>query len=389
MAEYNEYQTNQQSNINWGETFKMAVKAPAVADRIFETYDDAESYVNDISSSAVAGINLTVINDDDGTKNGIYYVNNTYDEQGNVVLDEHGLPVLLLYKQNPEQPDWDETDEQSLSYIKNKPYIPDFGDIRTINHEEILGDGTNININDGYCFPNSVQDYDGNWYSAVVIGDQVWLCDNIRATHTISGDAILDGELNSSIAGPHKYDNTSSQIPFMRRGYLYDFTATQEQILPSDWRVPTDSDFNNLKNYLKKQKRFIAGGNTNNIAKSLAYTDYWDFSDVSNSIGDEIQKNGYSGFLSVPVGNFYNGIFDGEGRNSDFWSSSSVDSANAYYMRLEYSSPEMFIWQGDKTYGRTIRCVSVMDPVSFRVWYVEKYGCMQNLISDYGEYTIS
>ena len=44
---------------------------------------------------------------------------------------------------------------------------------RTVNHEQ-LSDASrgDANLHDGYYFPNAVQDYDGNWYGAVVIGDQ-------------------------------------------------------------------------------------------------------------------------------------------------------------------------------------------------------------------------
>lgn len=93
MPTYNEHKTNQQSNINWGETFKMGVKAPVVADRIFDTYADADAYIKDVNSSAIAGLIISVIND--GVNNGIYYVNS--DIYGTV--DRCGNPVLYLYKQ--------------------------------------------------------------------------------------------------------------------------------------------------------------------------------------------------------------------------------------------------------------------------------------------------
>lgn len=61
---YREYKTSQQSNINWGESFKPSVKAPMIADRIFLKRDDAENYIHDSSASAVAGLVLSVINDE-------------------------------------------------------------------------------------------------------------------------------------------------------------------------------------------------------------------------------------------------------------------------------------------------------------------------------------
>jgi hypothetical protein len=52
----------------------MTGKAPAIAKRIFETLVDAQAYVDDINDSAVAGLQLSVINDIDSSKNGIYFV---------------------------------------------------------------------------------------------------------------------------------------------------------------------------------------------------------------------------------------------------------------------------------------------------------------------------
>lgn len=71
MQDY-EYRTSTQTEINLGETIKMAVKAPAVADRIFRTVTDADSYIHDNYNSAIAGLVLTVI--DDGPNNGVYFV---------------------------------------------------------------------------------------------------------------------------------------------------------------------------------------------------------------------------------------------------------------------------------------------------------------------------
>ena len=66
--ERNEYleKTNFLGQINFGTplTIDMVKKVPAIANRIFETYDAAESYINDSSSSAIPGLTLSVWNDD-------------------------------------------------------------------------------------------------------------------------------------------------------------------------------------------------------------------------------------------------------------------------------------------------------------------------------------
>lgn len=69
-----EYIFDAQSNYGWGLSLNMTGKAPAVAKRIFATYADALDYVNNFKDSAIPGLQLSVINDTDDTKNGIYFV---------------------------------------------------------------------------------------------------------------------------------------------------------------------------------------------------------------------------------------------------------------------------------------------------------------------------
>ena len=59
-----EHKSKLQSNINWLETFKMGRKAPAIADRIFNTLKEAQDFVDDLGSNATQGIRITVLTDE-------------------------------------------------------------------------------------------------------------------------------------------------------------------------------------------------------------------------------------------------------------------------------------------------------------------------------------
>lgn len=80
-----------QVNYGWGLSLNMTGKAPAVAKRIFDTYADALAYVNDFKDSAVEGLQLAVVADEDTLKNGLYFVEKigseitSVDESGKVV----------------------------------------------------------------------------------------------------------------------------------------------------------------------------------------------------------------------------------------------------------------------------------------------------------------
>ena len=70
------YFTPAQSDLNWAQTFRMTLRAPAIANRIFDTLEHAQAYINDYSekASAIPGILLAVVEDTDADKNGIWEV---------------------------------------------------------------------------------------------------------------------------------------------------------------------------------------------------------------------------------------------------------------------------------------------------------------------------
>lgn len=89
-----EYKTEKQINYGWGLSLNMTGKAPAIAKRIFETLSDAQAYADDINDSAIAGLQLSVINDADSSRNGIYFVKSIGDGTNSAVLEQVGKSVI-------------------------------------------------------------------------------------------------------------------------------------------------------------------------------------------------------------------------------------------------------------------------------------------------------
>ena len=75
---------------------------------------------------------------------------------------------------------------------------------KTILHNEVFGRG-DFNVYDGFYFPNAVQDVDGNWYGAVILGDQVWMAENLRTKHFGDLTSIAYGGENYSSETPYYY----------------------------------------------------------------------------------------------------------------------------------------------------------------------------------------
>ncbi|MCR4826239.1 MAG: T9SS type A sorting domain-containing protein, partial [Bacteroidales bacterium] len=125
----------------------------------------------------------------------------------------------------------------------------------------------------------SVSDYDGNVYNTVQIGQQCWLKENMRTTHFSDGTAISQGSTSVSSTTAIYYNNQSL-------GHLYNWPATVrggvdtlsgyvQGVCPTGWHVPSHGEWNALISYVQSQPAYYCNGDSNNIAKALASTNYW------------------------------------------------------------------------------------------------------------------
>ena len=87
------YKTASQSNAPWALTFRPTLKAPVIANRIFDTLEHAQAYVDDDSSTATAipGLILSVFNDADSKNNGAYRI--CQDNGGSLYLKPVGPEI--------------------------------------------------------------------------------------------------------------------------------------------------------------------------------------------------------------------------------------------------------------------------------------------------------
>lgn len=239
-------------------------------------------------------------------------------------------------------------------------------------------------------FPNAIQDYDGNWYDAVVIGDQVWLSSNLRTTHYADGTPIPAGGSTPSDTDPYYYDYSSSGIPLKDRGYLYNWPAVMkgaassdlnpsgvQGIAPTGWHVPSDAEWMQLTNYVGSVPEYILNNNSTYIAKALASQNYWNASTNAYAVGNDLMANNKTLFGGVPAGDcngssFYNAknytiyacATQNEGDNEKLYIR-QLDALNARVLRFNY---------GTKDRGRSVRCVCDLSPLDFAAWYYDQYG---------------
>ena len=238
-------------------------------------------------------------------------------------------------------------------------------------------------------FPNAIQDYDGNWYDAVVIGDQVWLASNLRTTHYADGTPIPAGGSTSSDTDPYYYDYSSSGIPLKDRGYLYNWPAVMkgaassdlnpsgvQGIAPTGWHVPSDAEWTQLTNYVGSVPEYILNNDSTYIAKALASQSYWEASTNAYAIGNDLTANNKTLFCAVPAGNCNGSLFDGYGEYASSWSSTQFasDTNLAYIRNLDCYSADVYVDLNNKLLGYSVRCVCDHSPMDFAEWYYNQYG---------------
>jgi len=199
--------------------------------------------------------------------------------------------------------------------------------------------------------PTTVTDIDGNVYTTVTIGTQVWLKQNLKVNHFRNGDSIPNivnattWNNNTTVAACCDFANLPDNS--MVYGKLYNFNAVTDnrKIAPLGWHVSTDAEWSTLKSYLGGDD--IAGGKLKETG-----TLHWS----SPNTG----ATNSSGFTALPGGyREMDGAFDNSSmqRVGIYWSSTVYNANNAWYLTINYDAPLVGRDNGSKKRAYSIRCV--------------------------------
>jgi uncharacterized protein (TIGR02145 family) len=208
------------------------------------------------------------------------------------------------------------------------------------------------------------KDADGNSYKVVTIGTQTWMAENLKTTQYNDGTAIPlvtnnTAWWNKTTPGYCWYNNDAATYK-NKYGALYNwYTVNTCKLAPTGWHVPTDAEWTTLENYLTANGYNYDGSTTgNSIAKSLAATTDWATYSGTGTIGNDLTKNNRSGFSALPGGyRYYDGTFDYVGNYGCWWSSTEVNTSNAWYRYMYYGSNYVYGDGSNKQYGFSVRCV--------------------------------
>lgn len=190
----------------------------------------------------------------------------------------------------------------------------------------------------------SVTDADGNVYSTVTIGTQIWMTENLKTTKLNDGTAI-SYRIGTGAEGYCWYNNEENNKNVY--GALYSWgPVVSGKLAPKGWHVPDRSDWQLLINYLGS-----------NAAYKLMETgtEHW--------LAPNSEATNESGFKALPGGRIscQSYLFEDMGSLAAWWKSNHGGTSN----------PEYTILTGGNIYSETafygdflsIRCLKDDLPV--------------------------
>lgn len=153
---------------------------------------------------------------------------------------------------------------------------------------------------------NGVSDIDGNEYSTVQIGEQLWMAENLNVSRFRNGDIIDDGDGEGDITDQVNplYAWTDPDAPESGRFYTYHAVADNRSVCPTNWHAPTVAEIFQLRDRLLADG-FDNGrndGDKNHLALAMASESGWKPSTVQFSPGGPDEHNS-SRFSAMPSGN--------------------------------------------------------------------------------------
>jgi uncharacterized protein (TIGR02145 family) len=186
-----------------------------------------------------------------------------------------------------------------------------------------------------------ITDKDGNDYTSVTIGAQVWMVENLKTTKYSNGDQIPNlssDQWYSTTSGTYKTNSTTY-------GNLYNGYAVDDsrKLCPTGWHVPSKADWDALIAYLGGEN--IAGGKMKESG-----TTHW--LSPNNGATNE------SGFTGLPAGSTAGADIDGMGLGTFLWSSTETDDYTSNYaFELSYVAEYCINMAHLKFVGYSVRCI--------------------------------
>lgn len=206
-------------------------------------------------------------------------------------------------------------------------------------------------------------DVEGNIYETVIIGDQVWMAENMAQLPEVSPSSV------ESLTEPHYYvyGYTGTNISeakatdnYKTFGVLYNWEAAL-QICPDGWHLPIDDEWEELAEYVSEQKGPYSKLNDNwrIVGKHLKSTGtinegngLW-----QNSGEGDVGTDDFS-FTGLPGGcRDGDGTFKYKNQYGYWWSANESSATGDFYRSLSYYHTYFAKASPAKRLGFSVRCI--------------------------------
>lgn len=220
---------------------------------------------------------------------------------------------------------------------------------------------------------HTLTDWDGNEYSIVKIGNQIWMAENLKTTHYANGTAIPLVTDNTAWANlgdndtdkAYCYYNNNAGNEADTYGALYTYAAATDGdndgatqgVCPTGWHLPSDAEWKELEMYLgmsQAEADDTGFRGTDEGSKLAGNAALW-----TDGLLDANANFGVSCFSALPGGSRrnYDGTFFYVGGYGFWWSSTEHSSSPAYYRYLSYYHSDVFRDGHNKSDGFSVRCL--------------------------------
>lgn len=196
----------------------------------------------------------------------------------------------------------------------------------------------NTTMAEAFIWPESslgtLRDHQGNVYSTVQIGGQLWMAEN----------------LVTDLPHSHCFEDVPLHCELF--GRLYPWYVAMEAC-PAGWHLPTDEEWMQMERHLgmdsvEARFAYLRGEGVGGKLRSVSH--HWDFFNDG--------ATNQSGFTALPGGPRYRlGQYGMTGHNGTWWTATEVDSVMAWFRYVGHSHTKVGRLYNEKMDGHSVRCV--------------------------------
>ena len=197
-----------------------------------------------------------------------------------------------------------------------------------------------------------LSDVDGNTYKTVYIGTQQWMAENLKVTKYSDGTTIpniTDNTQWSNLTSGAWVYYKNAAANNTKHGKLYNWHTVSpssngnKNVCPTGWHVPTDDEWTELTDYLGGLS--VAGGKMKVVG-------------TTNRNSPNTDATNTSLFSALPSGNRnLDGSFNVIGSFGYWWSSTELNTYNAWARGLGVNIGNASRASNDKRNGLSVRCL--------------------------------